>query len=109
MTDPWIEMYEMTNAECKKCKVPFSCCSSEYCEQADDYSQEQGVILQKTDHPTLPFMGPKGCIVPPHLRPTCTIYTCDMASLGFHKTDPDWTDSYWELRGKLSDKITEAE
>lgn len=96
-------MYKITNAECKKCKVPFSCCSLEYCEQADEYSQEQGVTIQRTDHPTLPFMGPNGCIVLPHLRPCCTVHTCDVASLGFHKSDPDWTDRYWELRGKLSD------
>lgn len=99
----WDRMYEMTNAGCKKCRAPHSCCSPEYCEYADNYSQKQGITLQRTDHSTLPFMGSDGCIVPPHLRPTCTIHTCDIASLGFHKSNPDWTDRYWELRYKLSD------
>lgn len=104
----WNEMYEMTNKECGKCRAPYSCCSPEYCEQADDYSQEHGVILQRTGHLKLPFMGPNGCIVPPHLRPTCTVYTCDIASLGFHKSDPDKIDRYWELRYKLSDLMDES-
>lgn len=103
MQDLWTEMYEMTNAECKKCRVPLSCCSPEYCEMVEQDSQAQGIVLQRTDHPTLPFMGPDGCIVPPHLRPICTVHTCDITSLGFHRSNPDWTERYWKLRYRLSD------
>lgn len=105
----WDRMYEMTNKECGKCRAPYSCCSPEYCEQADEYSQEQGVTLQKTDHPTLLFMGPDGCTVLPHLRPMCTVHTCDITALGFHKSDPDWTDSYWKLRDQLRDLTYRSE
>lgn len=57
--------------------------------------------LQETGHPRLPFMGSDGCIVAPHLRPICTVHTCDINSLGFKKGDPDWTKRYFALRAKL--------
>ena len=90
-------MYEMTNAACKKCRIPFNCCSPEYCEIADEYSQKQGISLQRTDHPVLPFMGPDGCIVPPDLRPICTVHVCNI--------DPDREARYFELREELSEDI----
>lgn len=94
----WDELYKMTNAECGRCKAPYSCCDANHCELAEEYALERGVVLERTVHPILLFMGPEGCTVSPELRPLCTVYTCDIGALGFHKTDPEWTDRYWELR-----------
>ena len=46
-------------------------------------------------------MGPNGCTVPPHLRPTCTIHTCEINSVGCKKGDTKWTDKYFELREEI--------
>lgn len=96
------EMYDLTLPECKSCRVPLSCCSPEYCEMAKGIAKNVwGVELQSTDHPKLPFMSPTGCIVPPHLRPNCTMHTCDINSLGFKKNNPVWTDRYFALREQI--------
>ena len=51
------------------------------------------------------LLGPNGCIAAPHLRPLCTIHTCEIASLGFKKNDTGgvWTEKYFALRGEISD------
>lgn len=63
------------------CKVPFSCCSSEYCEHARDYAKtEWGVELRDTGHDRLPFMG---------------------AGIGARLSDSQWTRRYFTLRNKI--------
>lgn len=98
------EMSDLTAPECANvCAVPHSCCSPEYCEMAADLAAEQGVSLLRTDHPTLAFMGPSGCVVPPYLRPLCTFHTCAIASLGFKPGDPAWTERYFKLREEIEE------
>lgn len=100
------QMSEMTRPECDKCRVPRSCCDSMYCECAEEVAREDwGVDLTplKTDHPTLPFMGPNGCVVAPHFRPLCTFHTCEMNGMGFKKNDLAWTEKYFELREQIND------
>ena len=100
------EMSDLTKPECGKCRVPYSCCSPEYCLCAEMVAKENwGIDLTplKTDHPTLPFMGPTGCVVEPHLRPLCTFHTCDINGLGMKKGDPEWTSQYFELRGQIDE------
>jgi len=100
------EMYEMTRPECDKCRVPRSCCDAMYCGCAEEYARDEwGVDLTplKTDHPTLPFMGPTGCVVAPHLRPLCSVHTCDINSLGFKKNDLLWTERYFRLREQIEE------
>lgn len=99
------EMSQHTHPECGKCRLPFSCCSAEYCEIAIELAAEQKVVLERTDHPTLPLMGPHGCTAPPHLRPICTVHTCDINNLGFKRDDPGgkWTKRYFELRDRIND------
>lgn len=93
------ELYDMTKDECKNCRIPYSCCSGEYCEMTIDYAKEAwGVELQRTDHPKLPLMGPNGCTAAPHLRPNCTAHTCAVNSAGFKPNDDKWNDRYFELR-----------
>lgn len=97
------KMYEMTEPECRSsCRCPQSCCDSMYCDIAKEYAKEVwSADLQPTGHPTLPFMSATGCIVPPHMRPMCTLHTCDIGGLGFKRNDPKWTAEYFRLRGQI--------
>lgn len=65
-----------------------------------------GVSLEETGHPTLPFMGPGGCTVAPHLRPVCSVHTCGIGSFG-SSGDTAWDQRYWELRGEADDLLIE--
>ena len=98
-------MYKLTEPECScSCKVPRSCCSPEYCEMTISHAKERwGVELVMTDHPRLKLMGATGCIADPHLRPLCTLHTCDISSLGFKPGDRDWDRRYWFLRDQIND------
>jgi hypothetical protein len=54
------------------------CCSREYCEVTRKFARERyGVRLAETGNDDLPFMGERGCVVAPHLRPVCSIHICD--------------------------------
>jgi hypothetical protein len=92
----WQEMYELTNTNCAQCEQP--CCSVEYCDITEQYALAQGIVLQRTMHASIPFMGPNGCVVDPALRPLCTIHSCK---------DESFSDRYWDLRSILSDKMGE--
>jgi len=96
-------MYDMTEPECRlSCQCPQTCCSPEYCEYTIEYAKESwGVELQRTDHPKLPLMGPSGCTAAPHLRPNCTLHTCDINGLGYKRDDPDWTEKYFKVREEI--------
>jgi hypothetical protein len=63
--------------------------------------EEWGTELTPTGHPRLPFMGETGCVVPPHMRPMCTMHTCAVNSLGFKMGDMAWTEKYFALRDKI--------
>jgi hypothetical protein len=97
------EMADMTNPECAACPVPLSCCGKEYCDLTARFALKNwGVTLQPTGHPTLPFMGPKGCTVAPHLRPICSVHTCAVNALGGKPGDAAWTEKYFDLRERLN-------
>jgi hypothetical protein len=96
------EMADMTQPECAACPVPLSCCGPEYCNLAAKYAlKDWGVVLQPTGHPRLPFMGPNGCTVAPHLRPLCAVHTCQINALAFKPGDQEWTDRYFRLRNQI--------
>jgi len=101
-TDLYQQMYEHTLPKCQQCRVPMSCCSSEYCEIAIGNASEQGISLTRTGHNSLPMMGKNGCIVSPHLRPLCTLHVCSINSMGYDLKDPEWTDRYFELRDEIA-------
>jgi hypothetical protein len=84
--------------------VPHSCCSPEYCRIASESvaaQSEPKLVVLKTDHPTLPYMGKDGCVCPPHLRPLCTLHVCSINSFGFDPLDEEFTRKYFELRNKI--------
>lgn len=98
------EMADLTLAECRQCKIPLGCCSPEYCDMALSWAKDKwGICLQKTNHPILPFMGESGCTVAPHLRPWCTLHTCEMNAMGIKKDDTEWTEKYFELRYRIEE------
>lgn len=100
-------MADLTKPKCATCRIPFSCCDAMYCEFAADLAKREGVELQRTNHPKLPFMGPTGCIVPPHLRPMCTMHECRINQFGF-TLDDEWNKKYFKLRNRINaveDKI----
>lgn len=99
------EMSKLTQPKCAQCKIPFSCCSQEYCEIAKNYAKEKGIELIETNHPKLPFMGPNGCIVPPYLRPLCTLHVCSINSLGYDPQDPKFTEKYFQLREQIEENF----
>jgi hypothetical protein len=98
----WKDMADLTAPECAGvCKLPHSCCSPEYCDMAEEIALEAGVVLSRTDHPTLKYMGSTGCVVEPHWRPLCTLHTCDVNSFGFKRGDEAWTKRYFKLRERI--------
>lgn len=106
MNERLIQLYQqmaaLTLPECQACPVPLSCCSAEYCEVTIEWARrEWGVVLEPTGHPTLPLMGPQGCTAAPHLRPICTMHTCQVSSLGYKPGDPTWTQLYFDVRKKI--------
>lgn len=94
------EMADLTRPLCGACRAPFSCCSPEYCEMALRIAKDQGVDLARTDHKTLPLMGPTGCTAAPHFRPLCTLHVCSVNGLGFIK-DREVNRRYFKLRTEI--------
>lgn len=105
LVDLYQQMYELTKPECDACRLPHSCCSPEYCHLAMKRAADFGISLTPTGHDKLPLMGAAGCVAPPHLRPLCTLHTCDMSGLGFKRDDPlgKWNDDYFKLRDEINE------
>lgn len=103
LIDLYKKMYELTLPECKKCRVPLSCCSPEYCDMAEGYAKEEwGVELKPLENRSLKFLDDDGCIVPPHLRPMCTMHTCGIGGMGT-SGNIKWDQEYWKLRDKINE------
>jgi hypothetical protein len=110
LIDTYKEMSNHTFPECKNnCKIPLSCCSPEYCEIAIDHAKKHwGIDLESTSlfkerKTDLPLMGENGCSIEPHLRPSCTLHTCQVNSIGVKFGDEKWTSKYYELREMIND------
>ena len=97
------DMAKHTAPECaNNCRSPHSCCNANDCAMTAMFAKEDwGVDLKPTGHPTIPFMGPNGCVVEPHLRPLCTVHTCAISSFGFKPGDSAWTKQYFKLRNRI--------
>lgn len=104
------EVADHTHPECAHtfC-VPLSCCNPMYCEGAQRFALEEwGVDLEllRMNHPILPFMGSQGCVISPHLRPLCSLHTCQVNSLGFKPGDVPWTKRYFQIRDQIEELET---
>ena len=98
----YADLAEHTLPVCRSCEPkPYNCCDAEFCENAARFAKEQyGITLRRTKHPKLPFMGKRGCTVAPHLRPVCTVHTCDIGNLGFYPGEQKWSAKYYRLRAR---------
>lgn len=93
-----------TAPACGSCRLAHACCNTGQCEATLALAKEDfGVDLTplKTNHPTLPFLGATGCVVPPHLRPICSVHVCEKHL----EAETPWTNRYWELRDIADDLL----
>ena len=104
------QMADMTAPECAgvgvgSCKIPHSCCDEMACTMTKMYAADQG-ITDLPEYTPLNYKGAfylteRGCTVAPHLRPHCTLHTCQINSMGCKPGDPQWTKAYFKLRGQI--------
>jgi hypothetical protein len=88
----------------KPCKLPHSCCDPGVCDLVIEQAKwDWDVEMPRTGHPKYPLMNPDGsCSAPPHMRPLCALHCCCIAAFGFHPTDHEWTERYFELRNEIN-------
>lgn len=68
-------LYEFTKGQCSACANTDCACKDTICGHVQAQARRTGVELQTTGH-RLRFIGCNGCVVPPHMRETCTIFLC---------------------------------
>ena len=99
------QMADLTAPECATvCRCPHSCCDRRYCDAARSWATEKWHVDLSPlyiEGQRLPFMREGGCVVEPHLRPTCTVHTCAINGFGFKPNDPKWTKKYFRLRARI--------
>jgi hypothetical protein len=71
-------MYEFTFGACGACVESGCACKDRICQHVEEQAARSGHRFERQNHP-IRFIGPKGCVVPPHLRETCTLYICGKA------------------------------
>jgi hypothetical protein len=100
--DAFAELAAHSAPKCGTCRAAYACCTAEQCETVRDFAQDTfGIALNDAiGNSNLPFLGAKGCVVPPHLRPLCAVHVC-----GQHLKDDDWSEKYWELRERAGDLL----
>ncbi len=62
----------------------------------------EDVNLEETGG-ALPFLGDNGCVVPPHLRPLCSVHVCEM-----HLGNEAFSETYFEARERADAALWEA-
>ncbi len=72
-------LYEFTRGLCTDCATTDCACKDSICGHVEEQARAQGHRLEHGTHARLRFIGCGGCLVPPHLRETCTIYLCPPA------------------------------
>lgn len=93
------ELYRFTSAQCGECEQSGCACKDSICAHVEDVNLKRGVKIERTPH-ALRFIGCKGCVVPPHLRETCTLYLCEKA-----QRKPDFDRDRYEKLLRISSKI----
>lgn len=95
----WQEMANHTLMKCKEtCRHLGSCCSKEYCEIAIKNMMDAGESVPS------PVVQNGRCVIPPHFRLICSLHQCKIAGLGCDPKDLPWTEKYFDLREKLTEK-----
>jgi hypothetical protein len=91
--------------ECSKYSSnPHHCCEKKYCDIAAEKIKAAGIEVTVVGD-EIPFLGPKGCVVPPHLRPVCAVHVCSIsyADKSHIEHDPVKTQLYFDLRKRISE------
>lgn len=99
------EMAELTKPKCLGCNNGWkhNCCDTMYCQIAKEFAKDQGVELEFTNN-EIPFLDDdNNCIVPPHLRPLCTLHNCAINSVGC-TDDKIWDEQYFKLKDKINNE-----
>lgn len=98
----YTEMVALT--KCGGCARPSGCCDAMYCTAAKVHARKNwGVELVEVSKGKALFLGENGCVVPPHLRPICSLHHCDIAGLGFFPDDSGRTSRYFEVREQIEE------
>ncbi len=71
-------LYEFTKSACGDCARTDCACKDSICSHVQTQARLSGIEIPETGK-RLRFLGCDGCVVPPHLRETCTIYLCEPA------------------------------
>lgn len=98
------DMADLTLEHCTRtCKTLGLCCSQEYCEFTIEYARDEyGVTLLRTKDLKVPLRAEDGsCTAAPHLRPLCTLHSCDISAVAVFKREPELTKRYYKLRSKI--------
>lgn len=93
------ELYRFTFNQCGECVQTNCACKDAICQHVEEQALKRGVKLARTGH-ALRFIGCRGCVVPPHLRETCTIYLCEKA-----QNKPDFDRKRYEKLKRICGKI----
>lgn len=89
----------LTGAKCATCVNvgPYRCCDPVFCDMAEASAKALGYQPVRTGH-AIPFMGPKGCTIPPEYRPGCAGFVC-----GEHlAADRQFAREYRRLHDEIS-------
>ena len=97
----------LTSGKCATCPGvgEYRCCDAMFCEMAEASAKALGYQPVRTGH-EIPFMGPKGCTIPPEYRPGCAGFVC-----GEHlAADRKFAREYRRLHDEISSdpEIVEA-
>lgn len=92
-------LYEFTQTQCTACADSDCACKDSICRHVEEQALKQGQRFAHTGH-RLRFIGCQGCVVPPHLRETCTIYLCPPA-----QNAPGFARERYERLKNLCSKI----
>lgn len=88
----------MAKARGEECDPKCRCCDKIFCQLTEAY-----LIAKKIPLPEMPkvdgmlFMGEKGCVLPPWMRPFCTGYVCPTHL----KEDREFRREYLRIVGKI--------
>src|SRR4051812_9330203 len=93
------ELYKFTYNQCGDCAETDCACKDIICQHVEEQAHKKGIHLERTGH-RLRFIGCKGCVVPPHLRETCTIYLCEKA-----QAKPTFDKARYEKLKRICAKI----
>lgn len=92
-------LYRFTYDQCGECEESGCACKDTICQHVEAQNLKRGVKIERTKH-QLRFIGCKGCVVPPHLRETCTIYLCEKA-----QKKPGFDRNRYEKLKRIAAKI----